>query len=221
MGCVQDDIKLLIPTITDSQHGPGLFVATQPQNKSDFKDRFRDSLWKGTQHFSLEVHERGQITALPSELLVTLTATVPVLMHTLPVVNLNVPAARNRCILETSNVPLGKHLLLYSSEQKQQIPPEEQPCCATPGLALVPSAELHTRDSCNTGKGFPKHGRITAKCGTTQNCCNRELEGKNIFLVNEKLLNSYQSFRILLSSCKTCSTNPSVVYKTPGKMTEQ
>lgn len=143
MGCVQDDIKLLIPTITDSQHGPGLFVATQPQNKSDFKDRFRDSLWKGTQHFSLEVHERGQITALPSELLVTLTATVPVLMHTLPVVNLNVPAARNRCILETSNVPLRKHLLLYSSEQKQQIPPEEQPCCATPGLALVPSAELH------------------------------------------------------------------------------
>lgn len=31
MGCVQDDIKLLISTTTDSQHGPGLLVVTQPQ----------------------------------------------------------------------------------------------------------------------------------------------------------------------------------------------
>lgn len=34
-----------------------------------------------------------------------------------------------------------KHLLLYSSEQKQQFPPEEQPCCAPEGW-LLPSAEL-------------------------------------------------------------------------------
>lgn len=156
---------MLIPTITDSQHGPGLFVVTQPQINQILKADSETTFGKKLSIFSgyLQVHERAQITALPSELLVTLTAAVPVLMHTIPGLNLNLPAARSRCILEISNVTPGEHLLLYSSEQKQQIPPAMQ-CQGWPSCPQL----NYTRDFCKTGKGFPKLGKITTKCGTTQ-----------------------------------------------------
>lgn len=97
---------MLVSTITDSQHGPGLFVVTQPQInqilKTDSETPFGKELsifpyrfmreHKSQHHFQTD----WSLSLLQSQL-----------MHTLPATNLNILAARSGCILETSNVPHG------------------------------------------------------------------------------------------------------------------
>lgn len=104
MGCAQDGIELLISTITDSQYGSGLFVVTQPQINQILKAESETPLER---NWAFSLKGSWESTNHSTTFRITLTATVPVLRHTLPGVNLNILPARSGCILETSNVPLG------------------------------------------------------------------------------------------------------------------